>query len=642
MRPSLARHTQSTLESIEGILSKSPTHTNPSIQDLESLRPRQLPTQLQDKIILYDTVHKRLDNAFTKSQLRHLIKELEMQPGSNLNKRGLVDRLLSRWGVYSQQHLTKVSQQETLRRSEAKHTIALPSHALFLLLGQDGQQQHRLISSPFNVRVGVVRVPKLALSIVGSNECVGRATEFLDRFVRNTQSASVHVPDAVKRLSKSALLGISRITHTYLDPASLGSDMVVMYAHHQRNLTLATRLLNSHLRRDRRGCEAVKTLLPALALNAQRSLTLLPFELRDERPWDLVGMAYQLGLQLDGSDNSMSHMQHDLNILTPDDLFNGCETLRHFNSDSDSALVNEENANKEVRVEIELGHYLYLDQHDTSGYTAKADVDVTSLPTPRFVPSVNPASLKIPLKGADYSPQLRLTYTAGGEGTREGTQRQFTTLLSTASDGQPSLHQSISAVSIEGLVLPGLPTDARVSRYTRSESSLLGLDVELRRWIEGVSMGESLSENGNGNEIEDASASLNASYGSNILPPLALTDEHGTQWYLDEHSLLNSNSSSKDNTIAPGVTLTRESVLDGETNETHECARISLSLEGIQGCTVDRECRTRMHSLLTQKWSFVYDHMRWSRPPREYQSEKENEQENEHENEHTYKHNDDE
>lgn len=153
-------------------------------------------------------------------------------------------------------------------------------------------------------------------------------------------------------------------------------------------------------------------------------------------------------------------------------------------------------------------------------------------------------------------------------------------------DGEPIFDQSISNVSVEGLVLPGLPTDARVSKHIFTDS-FLGLDVVLGRWIEEI----------------------NSSGSENRMPPLSLTDSNGVEWHLDQHTIANSG----EDVISPGIKLIRESVVNNETNQAQDCARISLHNETLG---VDRES---IHRLLTQKWSFVYDHIKWSRPPREYQ-----------------------
>lgn len=315
MRLSLpTRQTQSTLESI---INRASNYSQPTIDDLDSLRPHQIPTKLSDKVQLYQVVYKRLDNAFTKYQLRHLTKELKLRPPSKITKHNLVDLLLKRWGVHSELYLTKQKQVESLRRSEASDVVVLPDHALFLLLGQDGQGHHQLIASRFGVKVSIRRSPKLALSLVGTNDGVSNAKDFLDSFVNDTLTSSVDVKDAEKRLSKSVLLGISRISHTYLDPSSLSSDNVKMYAQHQHNLDLATRLLYSHLRESSNEQEKV-----VLAPGTQPSLTLLPFEFRDERPWDMVQTPYQLGIQ-----RNATYMLNPNDVLSVDDLFSQSEIL---------------------------------------------------------------------------------------------------------------------------------------------------------------------------------------------------------------------------------------------------------------------------------------------------------------------------
>ena len=239
-----------------------------------------------------------------------------------------------------------------------------------------------------------------------------------------------------------------------------------------------------------------------------------------------------------------------------------------------------------------LGHYLYL-QNSYSGHT---DVDASTLPTPQFVPCANPASLKIPLASASQSPQLRLTYRAtsksGGVGIESD--RIFNTVLKQGGDGQPVFEQSVADVTIEGVVMPGLPTDARFTKHT-STTWLHGLDAALGQWIEQV----------NGEDSGDR------------MPPLSLVDEDGVSWELQHHHLVTSSHQ----TLSPGVTLVRESIVNNETAQTHECARVVLRNE------TQEVNRTSIHTLLTRKWGYVYDHIKWSRPPREYQEYQERDQE---------------
>ncbi|EIM23418.1 hypothetical protein E3Q22_01291 [Wallemia mellicola] len=534
---------QSTLETI---INRASHYAQPTIEDLEVLKPQQIPIEDADKTQLYHSLYKRVDGAFTKAQLRHLIRELSMRSPSKTTKHNLVDSLLARWGVHSESYIKKQRMVDLARKKESSAILSLPDHALFLLLGQDGQGHQQLLSPKFGVKVGIRRAPKLALSITGTHEGVDGAKAFLQRFIEDVKVVDIQAQNAAQ-IPRAVLLGVSRISNAYVDPQGRDKGFVKVYAQTEHDIEVARRLLSLHLSHTAGNSPVV--------VAPDAPLTILPYDFRDERPWDFFSTPYRLGALKDFADG------HERIDIPQERLFEATNLLSNSSDDV---------------VEIELGHYLYQQEEN---YVAKTEIDTSALPTPRFIPSVNPAALKIANKGE--SPELRLVYSLIGE---NGEKLSFISLLSQTMDGHARLTQSLHSVTQEGLVLPGCPTDARISKHHKLDT-YHGLDHSLGSWLKDVEA-------------------------TNRMPPLSLMDERGLEWHLEQHLIIHS----AEVEITPGLSLRRESVVNNESNQSHEAASIVIE----EGSTIDKES---IYEILTQKWAFVYDQIKWSRPPREYQPE---------------------
>ena len=359
----------------------------PTIDDLNVLKPTKNFKRVNDKKDFYDKSYKRISNAFTKDQLKYLNNQLNLTTAFKLTKQNLIDNILKHWGIYNEQYLNAIKKQKAIKNSQITDTIPLNDHALFLLLGRNGQGQYQNLMKDFNLKVNIKKsLPNLSLILSGSQQSINDGKEF----IKNFESKIIQRVLKFKKFeefmsSKILLLKVSKLSLVYLDPSSIKSNSIVAYGLNDDSINLAERLITQHIRYLSNHFDSYNNSLITVCDNLQSPLSLMPFEFRDEKPWNLLSPFYRLNEIKYSISNPVDDNSNN-DVVNYDKFFNQIPLFANNNSD---------------KLSIKLGYYVYndLDDNDTS-FNSTSIVNLDELKnkkSPHFIPSVNPASLTIPL-----------------------------------------------------------------------------------------------------------------------------------------------------------------------------------------------------------------------------------------------------